>query len=497
MRKEFVIALDMGTSGCHAVAVRADGSTAAQCYLPLTPQRTEAGISQYHAAQLDQTARLALHAVLDKVGPQRVASLAIVSQRSTVVLWDKSTGEPVGPVLTWEDGRAQEQAQQAPLSQEEVHLRTGLYKTPFFSAPKIAWMLQHAPQAHQALRRGQLCAAPVASYVVWKLTGGHVFATDYALAQRTLLLNIQTLGWDESLCRAFEIDPNILPTLQPTAADYGTYVYQGIPIPITVCGADQQAAAVYFGLQPQKSLINYGTGAFWLYHTGEKPIFLPGLLTSLGASDNAGKSNYLLEGPVNAAASTLLWLKAQGIAFDEVETDDLCRAAENPLWLLPALGGLGAPYWDFTVSPAVEGLSSRTRKPDWVAGAVRGIAFLLADIGSYLQENGLPVTGPVQISGGLSRVEYLISFQAGLLQIPLEVSSCEDATVLGAALLAFKQIDKNLQFTPDKKTVEPTFSAIRARELYAAWQAFVRRARQVPVHESEKVCGCRHTSSAV
>ncbi len=496
MRKEFVVALDIGTSGCHAAAVRADGSTAARCHLPLTPQRNEEGASQYHAAQLDQTARLALHAVLDKVGPQQVASLAVVSQRSTVVMWDQSTGESVGPVLTWEDGRAQDQAQQVPLSQEEVHLRTGLYKTPFFSAPKITWILQHCPPAQQALHRGQLRIAPVASYVIWKLTGGNVFATDYSLAQRTLLLNIQTLAWDESLCRAFDVESDLLPRVQPTAADYGTYVYQGVSIPITVCGADQQAAAVYFGLQPQKSLINYGTGAFWLYHTGEKPVFLPGLLTSLSATDSTGKTTYLLEGPVNAAASTLLWLKAQGISFDDTETDDLCRAAENPLWLLPALGGLGAPYWDFTVSPAVEGLSARTRKPDWIAGAVRGIAFLLADIGSYLQDNGLPVTGPIQISGGLSRVEYLISFQAGLLQTPLEVSSCEDATVLGAALLAFKQVDGKLQFTPDKKTVEPDFSAIRARELYAAWQSFVRRARQTPVHQQETVCGCRHTPSA-
>lgn len=470
MKKELIIALDIGTSGCRAAAVRADGTLAAQHYLPLLPKRPAPGLSQYDAAELVAAATQSLNAVLDKTGPQQAAALAITSQRSTVVLWDKETGEAVAPVLTWEDGRAQQQAQQADITQEEVHALTGLYKTPFFSAPKIAWTLENYPVCKELLKERRLLAAPVASYIIWKLTGGHTFATDLTLAQRTLLVDIHTRKWSEKLCNAFGVPMEILPQLRPSAADYGAYLYKGSAVPITTCVGDQQSAAVYFGLQKNKSLINYGTGAFWLYNAGEKAVLLPGMLTSLCADDAC---SYLLEGPVNSAASALLWLKAQGVLFDDTEVDALCATAKNPIWFLPAFGGLGAPYWNFKTPTAIGGLSPHTQKPDWVAGVVRGIAFLLADIGAYLRANGCKVEGPVQVSGGLSHLSYLTSFQAGLLQLPLEVSHQSDATVLGAAMLGAKPLGLSCACSPAYTQVTPNLSAGEAEKLYSAWREFV------------------------
>ena len=473
MKKSLIVALDIGTSGCRAAAVREDGTLAAQHYLPLLPKRPAPGLSQYDAADLLAAATQSLQAVLDKTGPQNAAALAITSQRSTVVLWDKQTGEAVAPVLTWEDGRAQMQAQQAAISQEEVHALTGLYKTPFFSAPKIAWTLENFPVCKELLKQGRLLMAPVASYIIWHLTTGQTFATDLTLAQRTLLVDIHTRKWSEKLCQAFGIPMEILPSLRPSAADYGTYVYDGISIPITACVGDQQSAAVYFNLQENKSLINYGTGAFWLYNAAKKEVLLPGMLTSLSADGAGQTSSYLVEGPVNSAASALLWLKAQGILFDDTEVDNLCASAQNPIWFLPAFGGLGAPYWNFKTPTAVDGLSPHTQKPDWVAGVVRGIAFLLTDIGAYLRANGCEVKGPVQVSGGLSHLSYLTSFQAGLLQLPLEVSHQSDATVLGAAILGAKPLGLACVSSPAYTQVMPDLSAAKAEELYSAWRKFM------------------------
>ncbi len=478
MKPALLISLDIGTSGCRAAAVRADGSVAAQYERALLPTRPAPGVSEYQADAVLNAAKTSLHAVLDKIGPHNAAALAVTSQRSTIVLWDKQTGQAAGPVLTWEDGRAQLQAEQAPLSQEEIHIKTGLYKTPFFSAPKIAWSLQNIPQAADLLRQERLLAAPVASFLIWHLTAGKTFATDVSLAQRTLLLDVHTLAWSETLSRSFGVPLEILPSLKPSAADYGTYVYHGVSIPITACVGDQQAAAVYFGLEKNKSLINYGTGAFWLYHTGEKPVFLPGMLTSVSATRTAGKPDYLLEGPVNVAGSALAWLKEQGIHFGETQTDVLCESAQHPILFLPAFGGLGAPYWDFETPTCIGNLSPHTRKPDWVAGAVRAIAFLLADIGAYLRANGCEVKGPVQVSGGLSQSSYLTSFQAGLLQLPLEVTHQAEATLLGAALLAAQHANIPCSFSPSYTKVMPTLPADKARELHTQWQSFVSRSRK-------------------
>ncbi len=476
--QKMIVALDIGTSGCRAAAVRGDGSVALQQEAPLVPLRSAPGLSEYQAEELLRAARQTLHAVLDGIGPQQIACLAVTSQRSTIVLWDKTTGKPIGPVLTWEDGRAQAQAEQASISQEEVHAQTGLYKTPFFSAPKIAWILQHVPQASQLLKQGNLLAAPVASYIIWHLTNGQVFATDVSLAQRTLLLDVKSAAWSPSLCQAFGVPMEILPKLLPSAADYGTYTYQGVKIPISVCVGDQQAAAAYFNLQTTDSLINYGTGAFWLYHTGEKAVFLPGMLTSLAATAGPASNAYLLEGPVNSAGSALLWLKAQGISFDEEELQTICVSSKRPVWFLPALGGLGAPYWDFKISAAAEGLCPLTQKEDWVAGAVRGVAFLLADIGAYLRANGCATSGKIQVSGGLSRLNYLTAFQADILQQDLWVLPQADATLLGAALLAARQKGVALNFVKDFRRIAPTLSAKQARELYTYWQQFLMRQRQ-------------------
>ena len=476
----FIVAVDQGTSSSRAFAVAADGSIRAQRTIPLAPHRPGEGLSEYEAQTLLNSQVEAINALLDDVGPRRVKALAVTSQRSTVVLWDKQTGRAVAPVLSWEDGRAAAEADRADISQADVHAITGLYKTPYFSAPKIAWCLARLPQAAEALQAGRLCAAPVASHLIWHLTKGKTFATDPTLAQRMLLLDIRTQSWSPALCRAFGVPETCLPAILPSRADYGTYEYRGVKIPITVCTGDQQASVAFMQLAKGQVCINYGTGAFLLYNAGtEKPVLLPGMLTSLSASDADGKSAFLLEGPVNAAGSAVQWLRAQGIAFDPAETDELCRQAKQPVWFLPALGGLGAPYWDFTFSPVAAGLSPRTRRPDWVAGVLQGVAFLLADIVAYLQQNGCAVSAPVKVSGGLARSSWLVQKQADLLQVPVHLLHDVQSTVLGAARLA-AGADSAAWPLPQTDAFAPLLSPAQARQLYDRWRKFVAWCKQFP-----------------
>ena len=462
---QYIVSLDIGTSSVRAAAFTQEGPTCIKA-LPLIPRRPKERCSEYEAEELLSAAMEVLRQVLEEVGPAKIKALGISSQRSTIVLWDKNTGQVLGPILTWEDGRALEQARQATISQEELHMRTGLYKTPYFSAPKIAWMLTHLPQVQAAQKNGTLCAAPIASFLIWKLTNGTVFSTDVTLAQRTLLLDIRTGKWSAQLCEAFSISPTILPSLKSSVDDYGSYLYKGVAIPIRACVADQQAASC--ALKEGQMSINYGTGAFVLQHVGTQNRVLPGLLTSLVPSFSGGSLQYLLEGPVNAAGSAFLWLNAQGLKIEMNQMDDVCKKSLHPLQILPALGGLGAPYWNFSLSPVVQGINSQTTEADWCAGLVHGICFLIADIVQYMRLHQIQVKGPIAVAGGLANSAYLLQFQTDLLQQSLLRNQEVEATLLGVARLLGNETKQNVS-----TVFKPKISSCQADKLYRCWQQFV------------------------
>ncbi len=479
MSAPYIIALDQGTSSCRALAVDKQGRVVAQEQRVFSPRRAGQAQSEYDGKELLQAQQAVLNTLLDKIGPQHAAALAVCSQRSSVVLWDKHTGKILAPVLTWEDGRAQAQSDAAPLTQPQVHLMTGLFKTPYFSAPKIAWCLQEIEAVKQAALQGSLFIAPIATHLIWHLTKGAVFATDPTLAQRTLLWDINTGEWSEPLCAAFGVPLACLPQVRPSAADYGAYVYKGVTIPICTCVADQQAAAAYHGLSAGKTGINYGTGAFVLHHTGEKLVVLPGMLSSVAATTQPHERAYLLEGPVFSAGSVLEWLKAKGFLPDINELETLCAKSQAPVQFLPALGGLGAPYWDYRVKACAENISAQTTREDWVAGALQGIALRVADIVYYLRANGQTVQSPVQVSGGLLRSNYLLHFQADVLQTTLQVQPEVQSTALGAAKLAARPLGWDPlqgQQTP-KRCVSPRLGAAQSQAVYQAWQRFVQSVR--------------------
>ena len=481
MSEKYIIALDQGTSGCRAVAVDANGVVRAQQSVVFSPIRSVSGNSEYKAEELLQAQLRVLNGLLDQIGPANAAGIGVCSQRSTIVLWDKTTGQEVAPVLTWEDGRAQAESDEVPLTQAQVHLQTGLFKTPYFSAPKIAWCLKNSSIAAQAAAAGRLHVSPVASYFIWHLTRGNVFATDPTLAQRTLLWDLHTGNWSDTLCQSFQVPGTCLPQILPTTADYGAYIYKGVKIPICVCVADQQASAAYQGLTDGGTTINYGTGAFVLHHTGTQPVILPGMLSSVAANGPSQGSQFLLEGPVFAAGSVLQWLQqTKGIQFDVAHIDSLCAQAQQPVKLLPALGGLGAPYWDYTVGPYAQNVTPHTTAADWVAGALSGIAGLVADIIYYLRANGQEVKGPLRVSGGLAQSGYLLQAQADLLHVPLELQPQAESTVLGTALLTARQLGwkEPKQACGAVRTFSPRLVEPESQQSYRAWHQWVENSRK-------------------
>jgi len=462
------LALDIGTSSCRCAAITADGVIHIKKTVSIQPYRPQIGISEYNATDLLNASTHVLHQVLDSLNGMEAVSLAVSSQRSTVVFWEKSSGRVLGPVLTWEDGRAVQEAAMADISQEEIHALTGLYKTPYFSAPKIAWMLSHCEEIKKAVARKELCVAPVASFFIFHLTKGRVFATDPTLAQRMLLFDIHKGTWNQKLCQAFSIPVHILPVIKSTLDDYGAYHYDEVDLPIRVCCADQQAASS--ALQPGDTCINYGTGAFVLRHVGEIPVLLPGLLTSVAPSVSGKKLRYILEGPVNAAGSAYLWLEKQGVPVDMEHLDEICSQAKHPLQILPAIGGLGAPYWNFMIKPVVNGQTAHTQPADWIAGLTRALACLITDVIQYMQANGVAVNSPIGVSGGLSRSAYLLQFQADLLQKILTISSDPEETLLGLARISW---GTNVMKRKVEKTFSPHLSKTKSSKLYQQWQQFV------------------------
>ena len=286
---EYVIALDQGSSSSRALAIDSRGRVAAMAQVPVRTRYPGPGCVEHDALDLARTQERALDSVLRRLPKKAsVAALGITAQRSTIVLWDSKTGKPCAPALSWQDGRAAPLV--APLldRQRFVHERTGLYLTPYYSAPKIRWLLENAPQVRDLAGSGRLRVGPISTYLLWRLTGGEVFAVDPTMAQRMLLLDIRSMAWDEELIALFGIPRESLPAILPTVGRWGTVVRGGRRIPVYACVGDQQSAAVGQGAQDTgEGVLNYGTGAFFLLHTGERAHRVPGLLTSVALTREA------------------------------------------------------------------------------------------------------------------------------------------------------------------------------------------------------------------
>jgi glycerol kinase len=475
-----VIALDQGSSASRALVIDSQGKVVARASLPVRTFYPKAGWVEHDALEIARTQERTLDAVLDRLPrAAEVLGIAVASQRSTVVFWDRKTGKPAARAPSWQDGRGASVVAPLQARQADAHARTGLYLTPYYSAPKIKWFLENDPAVRRLAEEDRLLVAPVATFLIWRLTRGEVFATDPTLAQRMMLFNLRAMDWDPEMLALFGVPRAVLPNVFSSAGDWGFCHRDGRKIPILACLGDQQAAARGLGgMTAGSAVANYGTGAFFLYNTGEAQHRVPGLLTSVAWKLRDRPATFLQEGTVHAAGASFDWLRQNlGLLKSHAQIDRLCRASKNRVLVLPAIGGLGAPRWDYITKTVFFGMTSQTRAADLVRGVAEGIAFEVADIVVALRQAGLKL-GVVKAAGGLSRVSYLLQFQADLLGADIERCGEAEATALGAASLAAEAAGAPWTGHPRRgkgvRVFKPSLPEAEARALLADWGAFVK-----------------------
>ncbi|HNW43489.1 MAG TPA: FGGY family carbohydrate kinase [Elusimicrobiales bacterium] len=484
MAEKFIIVLDQGSSSSRALAFDLDGNIRYKAQRRLEAAYPAPGLAEYDAEKLFSTQADSLAEVLAKLpAGSEPAALAIAAQRSTVVLWDRTTGVPLAPALSWQDGRAQELLGKIPLSNTKIHDLTGLYKTPYYSASKISWALESYPEVKAAAAERRLLAAPVASYIIWRLSGGRTFVIDPSQAQRTLLFNLRRLKWEPKLLAAFGLGAGLLPEVRPSVGCMGFVEAAGRRIPVTAMLGDQQAAMLGLGLEtPGAGALNYGTGAFLLVNTGSVPVKIRGLLNSIGWQSGPSKKEicYFTESTVNSAGTALEWLKVKfGLFSDIGEVDVMCRASANRVFCLPAIGGIGAPYWDFSAFTAFTGFSPHTDKYDVVRGVTEGIAYMVGDAFDLVKKKGFRIE-ELKVSGGLSKIDWLLQFQADITGARIAALEETEATAMGAGLAAARGLGlaPAWRSSVSSRVFTPGIGEEERQNLLRGWRLFVKSTRR-------------------
>ena len=446
--RQYVIALDQGTTSSRAILFDRTGAIVSQGQYPLPQHYPQPGWVEHDPMDILRTQLMALAEAYEKaaVPPGDIAALGITNQRETAVVWEKDTGRPVMNAIVWQCRRTAEECRRLEKSGigDYVRQTTGLLLDAYFTGTKIAWILDHVPGARARAERGELLCGTVDSWLIWNLTGAHV--SDYSNCSRTMLFDIDRLQWDETLCRALRVPMNILPRPVPNSQVYGK-VKPGIRgiealagIPVAGAAGDQQAALFGQGcLAPGQAKNTYGTGCFTLMNTGEQSLRSEnGLLTSV-AWQLGGRTSYALEGSVFNAGSTIQWLRDElqliGAAH---ETDLLAESVPDNggVYLVSAFTGLGAPHWDMYARGAILGLTRGATKAHIARAALEGIAYQVADLVSTMEKDLQRPLDSLWVDGGASVSDFMMQFQADLLRCSIYRPAMVETTAAGAAYLA-------------------------------------------------------------
>ena len=441
----YLLAIDQGTTSSRAVLVDRGGRFVAQAQEDFPQHFPADGWVEHDARDWWRTVLACCRAVLAtaRVDAGEVAAIGITNQRESTVLWDRASGEPIAPAIVWQDRRTAGrcEALREAGCEPEVAARTGLRLDPYFSATKIAWLLEHVPGARARAERGELAFGTVDSYLLWQLSGGAVHATDASNASRTLLYNIHSGAWDDELLRLFDIPPGLLPEVRDCAGDFGASTPElfGRAIPIRGVAGDQQAALIGQGcFAPGEAKITYGTGAFLVINTGAAPLpAARGLLSTVGYRID-GVTTYALEGSIFNAGTAVKWLRDKlGVIQSAAETEALARArgSSRGVYFVPAFTGLGAPWWDPEARGAIVGLTRDSDSEDVVVAALEAVAFQTRELLEAVGAGGGRVS-VLRVDGGMAVNDWLMMRLADIAGLPVARPRVTESTVLGAAALA-------------------------------------------------------------
>ncbi len=466
-----ILAVDQGTTGTTCLVVDAGLEVRGRGYRELSQHFPQPGWVEHDPEEIWSSVLAAAEAAVRDAGipPADLRAVAIANQRETTVLWERATGRPTAPAVVWQDRRTAERCRSLPA--ELIRERTGLVPDPYFSATKLEWLLERAD-----LPQRELAFGTVDAWLVWKLTGGRVHATDLTNASRTMLLGLERLEWDAELLDLFGIDPVLLPRLVRSSEPVGEGELLGVTLPIAGIAGDQQAALVGHACFARgEAKATYGTGSFVLVHAGAAREPAPkGLLETVAVG------GYALEGAILVSGAAIQWLRdGLGLLDDAAESEALAQRLDSNggVYFVPALTGLGSPHWDPQARGLVTGITRGTTKAHLIRAALEAIAFQVADL-----IDAFP--SPVEVlraDGGASANGFLMQFQADLLGCPIEVAAQHETTALGAAALAGLAIgtwpdqDAVRALIPRGATYEPRADPAEVERLRAGWRLALRR----------------------
>ena len=447
MASPLILALDQGTTSTRAMVFDRAGSPRAVAQEPLRQIYPADGWVEHDADEIWRATVSVARAALAKVDASAVAAIGITNQRETSVIWDRRDGRPVMNAIVWQDRRGAplcvklEAAGHGPMIQR----KTGLLIDSYFSATKLAWMLENVPGLRARAEKGELAFGTIDAFLLWRLTGGRVHATDATNASRTMLYDIHKGAWDDELLALFGVPRALLPDVRDTAGDFGATEPSlfGRSLPIRALVGDQQGALVGQAcFAPGMMKSTYGTGCFVLVNTGTTAALSRNRLLTTIAYRIGSKTTYALEGSIFNAGTVIQWLRDEAkMIANASASEELARSLDDQggaggVYFVPAFTGLGAPHWDADARGAILGLTRDSGVARIVRAGLESVAFQTADLMSALAQDGMPTAAALRVDGGMAANSWFLQFLADICAVPVERPSCAETTVLGAAFLA-------------------------------------------------------------
>lgn len=493
MTQEYIIALDQGTTSSRAVLLDKNANIIEVAQREFTQIYPQAGWVEHNPMEIWASQSSTLNEVVAKAGitSDKIAAIGITNQRETTIVWEKETGKPIYNAIVWQCRRTADICTQLKAGGHESYIRktTGLVVDPYFSGTKIKWILDHVEGARERAEKGELLFGTVDTWLVWKLTQGRAHVTDYTNASRTMLFNIHTKQWDDKMLELLDIPKAMLPKVCNSSEIYGQTNIGGkggVRIPVAGIAGDQQAALYgHLCVDAGMAKNTYGTGCFMLMNTGDRAVESKnGLLTTI-ACNAKGQPCYALEGSIFMGGASIQWLRDElRLIHDSADSEYFATKVKdtNGVYVVPAFTGLGAPYWDPYARGAIVGLSRGVNRNHIVRATLEAIAYQTREVLDAMQSDSGEKLAALRVDGGAVANNFLMQFQADILDVKVERPKVREVTALGAAYLAGLAVGfwKDLEELRGKAIVERTFEPKQTPEkrtaLYQGWKKAVQRA---------------------
>ena len=490
---KYILSLDQGTTSSRAILFDNEQNIVCVQQREFEQIYPHQGWVEHNPMEIWSSQYGVMNEVIAQSGvdPRDIAGIGITNQRETTILWDKNTGRPVYNAIVWQCRRTAplvDELLRTPGMADYIRENTGLVPDAYFSATKIKWILENVPGAREKAEAGELLFGTVDTWLVWKLTGGKVHVTDRTNASRTMLYNIRTLDWDDTLLKALDIPRCILPSVKDSSEVYGYTNIQGVDVPVAGIAGDQQAALFGQGcFKPGDVKNTYGTGCFLLMNTGNK-IYQSknGLVTTIAISLD-GEVEYALEGSVFVGGAVIQWIR-DGMHLIQDSCDSEYYAQKVPdnggVYLVSAFTGLGAPRWDMYARGAIVGLTRGSNKAHIARATLEGIAYQVKDLLDAMQVDAESPISVLRVDGGASVSSFLMQFQADMLRVPIDRPKLVETTAFGAAFLAgiasgvWESVDDIALLRQSDRIFKPEMDAEQAKQYHDNWLRAVGRAEK-------------------